>query len=190
MRLPGLEGPRDGAVRVVEIAERETVCRADGHARRVESVLHAMDAERALVGVPVRVHEARVVRARGQARLAADALVGRHEHDAAPVIHVARPGRAAGDAGRVVAVVAPLRADLHVERRKAADGLVRDPVAVEALRHAVLGLAGDHAVHAPDAQPGVDCHAVACHRLRLRFDGDEVDVHAGAAHQRIGAGSG
>ena len=65
-------------------------------------------------------------------------------------------------------------------------GLVRDPVAVEALRHVVLGLAGDHAVHAADAQAGVDCHAVACHRLRLRLDGHEVDVHPRAAHQRVG----
>src|ERR1035437_10818799 len=74
---------RDLGLGVVEVAEGERPGRAHGHAARLEPLLDAVEAERALVDVALRVHEARVVRACRDARLAARALVVAHENDAA-----------------------------------------------------------------------------------------------------------
>ena len=148
---------------VVEVAEVHAVGGADRDAGRVLALLHAVDAEGALVGVALGVHVAGVVGAGGEAGLAADALLLRDEDDPAPLVDVARPGGAAGHAGRVVAVVAPLRLDRHRELRVAALRGGGDPVAVHPLRGLVLRLAGDDAVHAADAAARVDDHAEARH---------------------------
>ena len=58
-------------------------------------------------------------------------------------------------------MVAALRADLHREARKLAAELGGDPVAAVAMRHVVLRLAGDHAIHAADALARVDDHPKA-----------------------------
>jgi len=58
----------DPALRVVQVPEVHAVCRADRDAGRVLAVLHAVQAEGALVDVALRVHVARVV---GQAAMQA-----------------------------------------------------------------------------------------------------------------------
>src|SRR5512135_2693097 len=105
---------RNIRLRIVQVAEGERSRRADAHACREEARLHAVEAERALVDVALRVHEARVVRAGRDARLAPRALAVRHEDDSA-LVHVARARRAVLHAGRLRAVVAALGADLGGE---------------------------------------------------------------------------
>src|SRR5512138_955408 len=57
------EEPRDGRLRVVRVAEGERAGGADADAGRLPPLLHAVEAEGALVDVPLRVDEAGVVRA-------------------------------------------------------------------------------------------------------------------------------
>ena len=82
------------------------------------ALLHPVDAERALVGIPVGVNEPRVIGAGGQAGLAADTQFGINQHHLAEIVHVARAGGAAVDTGRIVAVVAALAADLLLQVRE------------------------------------------------------------------------
>src|SRR6266508_5270616 len=106
------EQPADFRLRVVQVPEVHAARRAYGHAGRLKPLLHPVDAERALVRVSLGMDESGVVGARGHAGLAADALVLAHEHDRAERMDVAGPRRAARHAGGIVAVVAPLAADL------------------------------------------------------------------------------
>ncbi len=126
--------------------------------------LDAMNAEGAFVRIAVGMNEARVVRAGGQARLAADAFIVRDQHHAAALMHMACAGRAAGNAGRIVAVIAALGADLELHRGIIPMHFFRDPVAAVAFRHAVLGFAGHDAIMAAHAPAGIDHHAIARHR--------------------------
>ena len=72
----------------------------------IETFLYAMNAERALVRVAVGVNEARIVRAGGEACLTADAFIVSDQHHSAAFMHMACAGRATGNAGRIVAMVA------------------------------------------------------------------------------------
>ncbi len=150
----------DVAVRVVEVAEVHAVRRADGDARRIEPLLHPVDAERALVGVSVGMNEARVVRARRRCRPCSRCTCRRRRAPPCPRswTWLAPVGQHETHGG--------LSQWLHRSDRISmcsvgyvAAHVVRDPVPVESLRHVILRLAGHDAVHAADAPDRVDRHA-------------------------------
>jgi hypothetical protein len=62
-------------------------------------------------------------------------------------------------------MIAALGPDLEREVRKLSAHLGRDPVAAIAFRDVVFSLAGDDAIHAPDAFAGIDHHAEARHLM-------------------------
>jgi hypothetical protein len=120
-----------------------------------------MNAEGALIRISIGMDEARIVRAGGQARLAADAFIVRNQHHAAAFVHVACAGWAARNTGGIIAVIAPLGADLELHGGKLAVRLFYDPIAAVAFRHAVFGFAGHDAIMAAHAPAGIDHHAIA-----------------------------
>src|SRR3546814_5224103 len=102
-------------LRIAEVAEVAGAGRAGRHAGRHAAagvqvlVVDLVDAERALLhDADVGIVFARAVGAGPGAQLAADAGVGVDQHDAVLGALVGGPGRADGDAGRVVAVQAGL----------------------------------------------------------------------------------
>ena len=114
-----------------------------------------------VVGSPTFV--AGIIGTGGQARFAADAKIMIDQNNAAKIMHMTGAGRTAMDTGWIAAVVAALCADLHVRRRKFTLGFGGNPIPIKALRHFVLGLAGDHAVHAADTFLRIYDHRKPCH---------------------------
>ena len=172
---------------VVEVAEVHAAGRADRDAGRVLALLHAVDAEGALVGVALRVDEARVVGAGGEAGLAADALVVVTSTMLAELVDVAGAGRAAGHARRVVAVVAALGADLHREVSgtcRASRSVIQSRLNPSGTWFSVLQ-ATTQSMQPTQRRVSMTMPKRAIVRPP-RSMGDEVDVHAGAAHQRVG----
>ena len=151
-------------LRIVQISEVHAVRGADGNAGRIEAALDAVDAEGTFVGIAVRMDEACVIWARRQTGFTADTFIVGHQHHAARLMHVAGAGRAAGDAGRIVTVIASLRTDLHLQRGKRAVDLFRDPVTAIALGNAIFGFAGHHSVVTTHTSPRIDNHGETGHR--------------------------
>lgn len=151
------------AVRVLQVAERHATRRADRHARRLQALLDTVDTECALVRIPLRMDEAGVIRAGGDACFAAAALVMMHEHDAASFVNVAGAAGAAVNTRRMLTVIAPLAPDLHMQDRQCARGFVHDPVSVESFGDAVFRLASRDAIHASNAPGCVDDHPESRH---------------------------
>ncbi len=125
------------AVRIIAIAEGHAFCRAHGHARGIESLLDAMNAERAFVRIAFGRNEARIIRARGDARFAAGAFVAIDQHDAA-LGDMARAGWATAYARRVLAMIAALRANLPLQMRKRAAHVLHDSITAEAVGNMVF----------------------------------------------------
>jgi hypothetical protein len=110
-----------------------------------------MDAEGTFVRVSLRMNKSGVIRTCGYAGFTAAALVMVDKHHSAAFMDVAGAAGTAIDARRIVAVVAALGTDFHVKVWVGPGRGVCQPVPVMSFGHLVLGLAGDDAIHAPDA---------------------------------------
>jgi len=161
MPFPRSEQIRNLAVRIVDVAKRHAARRAYGNTCRIETLFHAVNAERAFVSIAVGMNEPGVIRTCCDARLAADAQLFCHQDHASAVMNVTCPRRTSFDARRFVALIAAFRPDLHVERRPRSPDILDDPVPVVSLGDVVLRLACHDAVHAADAFGSVDDHGVA-----------------------------
>lgn len=151
------------AIRIIKIPEIHAMRRAYRHASRVHAFFHAVNAECAFIYVTLRMNEPRVVRTRGNARLAPDAFIMIHEDHAAVIMNMACPGWAAINARWIVAVIASLGADLEMYVREFSFCVLRDPVAVKSFRHVVLRFACYNAIHTAYAFFGVNHHCQSCH---------------------------
>ena len=154
----------------------------------VLALLDAVDAEGALVDVAVGVHVAGVVRAGGDAGLAADALLRRRRGRSRR-----RRARAMAPVGQqvthggVVAVVAALRADRERELREAPRGSCVDPVAVSARRARRFSVLQATTQALQPTQRRVSMTIPQPRMAQASLSSvDEVDAHAGAAHERVG----
>ena len=143
--------PRDHAVRIIEVPRDDRLGRADHRARRREAHLRAVRAEVALLRRPrVRVDVEGVVGAPLHARLAPDAAVGIHIHDAIGTL--AKSARGADlDAGGLSALVTAQDREAAANLWELADLGVLHPGPKAPQGDIVLRLAGDRARVASDA---------------------------------------
>src|SRR5262249_47038330 len=152
---------RDFRPRIVEGARPDRTPRTDNDTRRPEGHLPPGGARVALGGGSgVWIDIQRVVWTALHARLASDAARA-VEIDDAICAAIERDGRANGDTGRVVAVVAPQHREIPPRVRPGALLDVLDPRAERPERHLVFFLAGHRAGGAADTLTVVDHKAVA-----------------------------
>src|SRR5690606_17119686 len=170
---------RDVTVGVAEVAEAAAQGRAGLDASGQAAFLEAVAAEVALRHVAGRVHEARPVRACGDAGRASDALLGVDVDDAV-LGDVAASRGADRYARRVLAVQALLGPELDGQVGESADGGVADPQPVVSDRHLVLHRASDGAGRAADAGREVDGHGVAFHTGFLSLTSAETGGYCGS----------
>jgi hypothetical protein len=157
------------AVRIIEIAEVHAFRWTHGDAGWLESLIHAMHAECALVDVTLRVYETCIIRTRSNACFAARAFVV-IDKDNATLGDVTRPGGAATHARRIFAMIASLGANFHFQIWERATNVLHYPVTTKAVRNIVFSLACHDTIRAAHAAFGVDDHGVARH-FYLRFKG-------------------
>ena len=118
--LSRIQLPVDYAIRIIQIAKGHAMRRADRNTCGLESVFDAVNAERALVRISVRVNEPRIVRTRRNTRFAADAFGSIDQHDRPELFDMTGAGGTALYTRRIVAMVTPLASDFHLERRELA----------------------------------------------------------------------
>jgi hypothetical protein len=163
MILPRCEKFAHLAVRVIEVAEVHAVSRTDGDTCRIQSFFNPMDTECAFISVSVWVNKACIVWTRGNTCFAANALIMGHKNNAAEIVYVTCPGRAAINTRRIIAMITPFSPDFHMKIRIFTAHILHNPIAVECFGNIVLGFASNNAVHAADAFFRIDHHSKACH---------------------------
>jgi hypothetical protein len=122
-----------------------------------------MYAKCAFICVAIRMNESRIVGTGGKTCLAADAQGFVHQYHSAEIVDVACACRAAVDARRAVALIAPLASNLHVEGWIRSGYFLHDPITIESLGNLILGFASNDAIHATDAFQAIDNHRESCH---------------------------
>ncbi len=151
---------RDLARRILQISRDDRLHGTDDDARRLQSLVHTVRAVVALGRrMRLRIDVQRVIRAGLHAALAADAALAIEVYDAVGPLEE-RLGRADGDTGRVVAVVAARDEEVASRVGELALLDVLHPRSVDADGHVVLGFAGDRAGVAADALALVDDEAI------------------------------
>lgn len=155
----GIQKHTHFAMRIIQITKIHAAGRANGHACRVEPLLHPVNAERALVCVSVRMDKSGVVRTGCNACLASDASLVVNQDNVAVVMDMAGSRGTTIDARRIVALVAALTSDLHMQCWKRPLRVIHNPIPVISLRNAIFRLAGHNAVHAANTLCRIDHHA-------------------------------
>ena len=106
MILARMQEPIDIALWIVKVAKVHAMRRADRYARWINSILSPVNAERAFIGISLRVNEARIIGTRSNTGLASDAFLFRHQHHLAQLVHMTRTCGTTRHARRVVAMIA------------------------------------------------------------------------------------
>ena len=152
------------AVGVFQIAEMHAVCRAYRHTGRIQPSLDAMNTKSAFIRIPLRMNEARIIRTSCHAGFTAYAFFIMNKNDTAAFMYVTGAAGTAIDAGGIIAMIAAFAADFHERCRICSLRIIDNPVAIEALRNLILGLAGNDAIHAAYTSLYIDGHSITRHR--------------------------
>jgi hypothetical protein len=137
--------------------------RAHGNASRIHSFFDAVDAESTLIRIAFRMDKPRIVGTGSHAGFASYAFLMIDKNYTATLVYVTCAAWTAVNAGRIIAMIAALAANLHVECRVNSLCVIGDPVAIETLRDLVLCLAGHDAIHTAYALLCINNHGVASH---------------------------
>jgi hypothetical protein len=163
MAAPFIEQASYPAVGILQISEVHAVGRAYGNTSWIHPLFDAVNAESAFVHIALRMDKAGVIGTGSHAGFASHALFVMHKDHAAPFMDMTCATGTTINAGRIIAVVAAFAANLGDKSWINACRVIDNPVASEAFRDLILGLAGHDAVHAAHAFLRIYDHAITSH---------------------------
>jgi hypothetical protein len=120
-------------------------------------------AECTFIGISLGIYKTRVVRAGGNTSLASAAFIVMNEHNAPHIVNVTCAAGAAIHTGRVIAMIASFRPNLHMYIGHLANRFISQPVSVKSFGHLIFSFARNNTIHAAYTLFSINNHSKTRH---------------------------